>query len=459
MTASAVPTLSAYVSQYREWFEKDRLIDKMRSDSRLEIVTIMGHTQLGFAEARDTSAVTGTLAFQAAASECDNGVHFTHGLQFHESYFSKTDQTLQGCVRFLPSAASGDGTVSSGAVAAVMDEVLGDIAWCANCSGFTASLTVDLVPDTSSGANRPLFVATTFAYIAHVQRSELTARGASKCYVTGSLTSADGATIYARASAVFVRPVGMPDPTELQAMYGDGQEKAIAKIVANAFIQDPDLQRQRELRRAAALDKIRDGFGGSGLLTHVLRFEQVHGHWLAAQAFVSSLGPGFSLVAPEFEGKVLTYFADHQFDQPLIGAVHFTFCAQGPPSTAHGGSRFAVLQHAALQACQAQLGVAERVRLETCTIHLRAQLPLDTTVRLEIDVPKLEAISTLGFSSNARRLKLSGRMTDVAQTTVYDTVEAVASIYSQELLHEGSAHHQSSNDVRSVPIVASASKL
>lgn len=238
--------------------------------------------------------------------------------------------------------------------------------------------------------------------------------------------SADGSVLYANASGVFVRPRGMPAPVLLNAMMADGRERVMEKALAATLGADQDVA---ERRRAAVLDALRISPGSATVVTHLPDFGPQRDLWAQSHPFVRSLSPGKALDAPELDGKVFTCFAERGPECPLVGAVRFSFCAQGPPSTAHGGSRFAVLHHTALTLCRDEVtqrgGLADAVRLEKCEVQLRARLPMDVTVKAEMTIVHAEALAVEGSRPVAWRFTLRGYLSDIDGQTVYDTAEIV----------------------------------
>eukprot|EP00931_Biecheleriopsis_adriatica_P120567 TRINITY_DN95692_c0_g1_i1.p1 TRINITY_DN95692_c0_g1~~TRINITY_DN95692_c0_g1_i1.p1 ORF type:complete len:438 (-),score=77.96 TRINITY_DN95692_c0_g1_i1:22-1335(-) len=421
------PTLAHYVSEARAWLERDQLVNKLSTEQGLQAFAIMGRTELQFAEERDASAEVGSLPFRAAAAHGDLGVPFSCGLFFRQSYVSKNqnDQSVHGALKFLPPTSSDGHAISSGALAAAMDEILGDVAWCVECSGFTAYLEIE------HGRGIEVPVGTTLSYRGQADNITETSKNGLKCHVSGFLASIDGATIYARASAVFVRPSSIPTPSELSAMYGNFTAQAQKQIVAHAEARDLQLQRQREMQRAAALEAMSDGSGVGRYryMTHLPSFRQQRLHWIDEEC--SSFGPLSLVDVPEFQGKVFLAFLNKSTDKELTGIVKFSFCAQGPPSTAHGGSRFAVLEHAATHLCHLHLA-GSTACLERCKVQMKAQLPLGKTVKLLIRISDIEK-TVPGGPAGYQRVKLEGALTNIEGQLVYDTVTADVTCSSQSL--------------------------
>jgi len=349
-----------------------------------------------FAERRDASAQSGTQAFRLAAAANDVGDHFTHGLHFRQSYVSAVDRAVTGALRFLPSTSSDSRTVSSGAVAAAVDEILADVAWRLDGPMVTASLTIQHRVD-HAGSNIAVPVAETLRYVGQAESIQKTSRGRTKCCVFGTLSSADGATVYARASGVFVQPAGKPTP------------------FTNAEATDSFPQRKREHRRCAALEMMRGSFGVLRFVTHLPNFEASYAQWIGEHRCSRFHATNCVLDAPELNGKVFMAFSPHMSGTLLIGIVKFSVCAQGPPSTAHGGSIFAVLQHAASQLCRAEIRAP--FFLDRCEVKMKARLPLDVTVQVEVGLAR-EASGT--------RLMLEGRLVDLEGRVVYDILTATA---------------------------------
>lgn len=382
----------------------------------LEPLRYIGNTQLEFAEFRDASAQNGTLAFRAAAAQNDIGVHFTHGLHFMQSYVSVVDRTVTGALHFLPSTSSDSRTVSSGAVAAAVDEILSDMAWRLDCAGFTASLTIQPCVD-HAGNNIAVPVAKTLRYIGEANSIQKTSKGGMKCCVFGTLSSADGATVYARASAVFVQPAGVPTPSELEhkLKVAGSQEEANAIYVADAEAKDAVLQRTREHLRLAALETMRASLGALRFVTHLPNFETSYAQWAGEHCCGRFHATNCALDVPELNGKVFMALSEHVSGAPLLGIVKFSACAQGPPSSAHGGSRFAVLQHAAMQLCRAEIGTP--FFLDMCEVKMKAQLPLDVTIKVEVGLAR---------EKSGTCLMLEGRLVDLEGKVVYDILTATA---------------------------------
>lgn len=364
------------------------------------------------AEVKDASANVESPAFRAAAADSDNGSFFTHGLYHRQSFLSGSDEVVHGALKFLRTTSTDAGAVSDGAIAAAFDEILGDVSFSFDCSGFTATLVVEPCFD-HRGKIMEVPVATTLHYLGKLDRMEETSKGASKCYVFASLLSIDGATVYARASAVFVRPVGVPRVAQLNAMYAN-REQYNTKRIADVEAQDAGLLNKLVLERSAVLRTMCGNTGCFQFMTHLPNFEQARELW------AKNFEPGYFADSPEFRGKVFLLFLNHSLGTPLRAVANFSSCAQGPPSTAHGGSRFALLQHAAIQACLVDEERAS-VRLERCEVHMKARLPLNKTVRVEICVTRKGAIS-----GGSKRLYLEGQLTDLDGKVIYDTLKAEA---------------------------------
>merc|ERR1712008_48786 len=220
---------------------------------------------------------------------------------------------------------------------------------------------------------------------------------------SAALSSADGAIVYARASAVYVQPA-------------DAVNVAGGPIdVADVEAKDAVLQRTKEHRRFATLEAMRGSLGVLRFVTHLPNFERSYAQWAGEHRCDRFHATDCGLDAPELNGKVFMALSEHVSGAPLLGIVKFSACAQGPPSTAHGGSRFAVLQHAALQFCRAEIGAP--VFFDRCEVKMKARLPLDVTVQVEVG---------LAHEKSGTRLMLEGRLMDLERKVVYDTLTATA---------------------------------
>lgn len=396
-----LPTLSTFIAEQRDWLENDEYARRLSSDPDLEVVKIMGMTNLQFAEVRDASANVDSPAFKAAASQADMGGHFSDGLFLRQAMFSGSSKSLHGAVKFLSTTSTETGVVSSGAIAAAFDEILGDVSWCFGCPGFTAELVVEQCLD-DFGKTIEVPVATTLRCFGDLELKEVTKKGASRCYVSGSLQSTDGSVEYGRASAVFISPSGY-DPNS---------------IATHDEARDPEELDRLVLERTEALRTMCAGTGCWQFMTHLPNFEQSRETW------AKNLGPGYFADAPELYGKAFLFFLNHSPGSPLRAAVNFGCCAQGPPSTAHGGSRFACLQYAAFHAC-CIYEEGSSISLEKCKVSMKARLPMNTTAWVEIRVTRKESIAGLG-GGVGNRLFLEGQLTTVDGQVIYDALKAEA---------------------------------
>jgi hypothetical protein len=386
----SLPTLSAFISEQRKWLDSDEYVKQLHSEPDLKASTFMGMTELQMAEALDSSADVESAAFRASAVAGNVGTPFTWGLYFRQSFFSSSERVKQGALRFLPTTSADARTVSYGAIGAAFDEILADV----SSDGlplFTASLVVEPCPD-QNGKMIDVPVATTLRYLGEFDRKEKTSKGASKCYVSGSLLSIDGATLYARASALFISPAGMNARKKTEA-------------------EDAELLQKSVPERIAALRTMCHNTGCWQFMTHLPNFEHASEQW------AQSLGPGYFVDFPELRGKVFTCLLSHSSGSNFHAIAKFSCCALGPPFTAHGGSRFALLLQTALQACLFDEGEAS-LDLKRCEVNMKARLPLNATVRVEMNVSRKQIVS------GSKQIYLEGQLTNLEGTVVYDTVKA-----------------------------------
>jgi hypothetical protein len=393
------------------------VVSELHHDKGLREVLLFGQTQLEQLKNDELSTVPGTREFRLHAVEERNGVHFTCGLQYRASFVAVGDHfdSIQGAVRFLPSAAGADGSVGSGGISAAMDEVLAHVSMATNCGGFTASLTVEQTCDEITGSRIQVPCEETLRYEGFLEHSCATSKGGAKSHVRGVLLSADRSIVYARATGLFVRPALQPSPRQIEALFAQGANMR-ADLALIKAAEDVEALAEAEQRRTHALDTLRVAPGSPLLLSHVENFDYKRAQWLETDEVAMSLKTSRDLGALELEGKVFSAF-------PIMttgfvrGAIKFAYSSQGPPSTAHGGSRFAVFERAALVACQ-DLRPSHDVQLLQTEVQMKARLPLNTTVWLELSV------EASGASNNREELKATGRLVSVDGKTVFDVAEA-----------------------------------
>jgi len=358
------------------------------------------------------ATLPGTLEFRAAAAEGTLGVAFPSGLFYQYARFSPNESILHGVVRFPPATPTGH--AGMGAVAASLDEILASTACNLGCMGFTASLAIE-----QPQHQLPVPASTTLRIIGKADGPTLTtSKGGVKCRVTAQLLNVDGRIVYAKAMALFVQP----RPTTRYAELNGSAQRDVVGIVEEALARDAQLQEQAEQRRAAVLDGLRVAPNSPVLSTHLPGFAREQRAWLNADPFVASLSPGWVLDATELQGKIFSYFAEASAGERILGAACFTHCAEGPPATAHGGSRFALVSYAAQLAARAHSASA---KLERCEVQMKAPVPLATTVKVEV------AVETVVGT----RLTLVGRLTNVDGTRVYDVLHASAIVASRAHKH------------------------
>lgn len=401
-------TEGGFVAALRNWIATDPLTLELSTNQSLVDNIIEGRTMEGRPENdwyQDTldATVPGTLEFRAAAAEGTLGVAFPTGLYQQYARFSPAERTLHGLARF-PSATPA-GHAGTGAVEAALDEILASTACNLGCFGFTACLAIER-PEPPL----PVPAATTLRFVGRADGpTAMTSKGGVKCRVAAQLLSADGEVVYAKADALFVQP--LPTTRYSEAAVSEGRD--VARIVQEALARDPQKQELAERRREASLDVLRVAPGSPALCTHLPGFAHRQQLWLSTDPFVSSLAPGQLLDAAELQGKIFSFFAGASDDKGVLGAAYFTHCAEGPPATAHGGSRFALLSYAAQLALRSHSVLG---KLERCEVHMKAPVPLGATLKVEV---RVEAVV-------GNRLTLAGRLADVDGSHTYDVVRASA---------------------------------
>eukprot|EP00747_Dinoflagellata_sp_TGD_P018684 gnl/TRDRNA2_/TRDRNA2_126667_c0_seq1.p1 gnl/TRDRNA2_/TRDRNA2_126667_c0~~gnl/TRDRNA2_/TRDRNA2_126667_c0_seq1.p1 ORF type:complete len:462 (-),score=73.51 gnl/TRDRNA2_/TRDRNA2_126667_c0_seq1:103-1488(-) len=424
------PSLSVndFVQGSQAWIETDPLVCRLKADSSLDGIATLSQSLDRLSSPSINEP--GTLEFLTEASFKSLGVTFTVGKHYKRSFYDPKTQTVICPCFFLPqSAADADSQFASrGCAAAALDEVFGALAIARGGGSFTASLTIQ--------HHSEVRLSTTLLMTAKVLTEQVTSKGTQKYWLEGELREppaapADPGKLLVTTQALFIRPATNPLQMDRHALYSPSlakqpQRKRELMEAMVAKVPAAELQ-AAAAARAAALDSIRTFPGSPSLLTHCPDFDAALRQWVETDLAARDAevrGAEVYRGAMHLQGKIFLAYSFEGLSNSLKAAARFLCVAEGPPSSAHGGSIFALFEHLCSVFLRRIFGVD--MTPKALTVQYKARLPLDATARLHVQLQNINHLTSV--ADKDIQLSLAGSLHSADGATLHDTMEAVVVI-------------------------------